>query len=190
MARLGFEHEVDIENTVSNDFGIMPEMIAGMEATAIDLIQTKDNDPEGLQANITFEVLQPDEFKGRKIWAYWTIRHSDPENKGLKYGARMFDSFCRAVHVMKPEDTDELILKAFPAKIGISEGQAKPGGGKYNDKNQISEFFYTDDKATKPVPEIGVIAGGKTPSATPANDNRPAAKPAAAAPAKKNPWAK
>ncbi|MBC7149037.1 MAG: hypothetical protein H5U22_06625 [Rhizobium sp.] len=189
MARLGFEYKVDIEGTdVSGDFSLMPDMIAALEATAIDLLPHKDasrhsvdnGDPDCVQANITFEILEPEEFKGRRIWTYWTIRHTDSENGAYKFGKRMFDKFCRAVHVEYPEDTDDLRLKAFPAKIGRSKGGPKPGGGNYDDKNEIKDFFFTDDRATKPVPEIGVLAGQPV-VAKPANDNKPATRPAAAA---------
>lgn len=203
MARLGFEYKVDIDGTeVSGDFSLMPDMIAVLEATAIDLLPHKDasqhsidnGDPDCVQANVTIEIIEPEEFKGRRIWAYWTIRHTNPENGSFKFGKRQFDKFCRAVHVEFPEDTDELRLRAFPAKIGTSKGGPKPGGGTYDDKNEIKDFFFTDERATKPVPEIGVLANqpARAAPAKPANDNKPAARPtaAAAAPAAgaRRPW--
>lgn len=201
MAKFGFNYQVDASNAENQggDFEIMPEMNAVLEASACDLRPTKDE--RGTEAALTFEVVEPEEFKGRKIWAYWIIDHADGEanKRFFKYGKPMFDRFCTSIeYVPDPEeaDTDDLLFKSFVAKVGISEGGPKDGGGRYADKNEIKKFFFPSEPDK--YPEIGVIAGGST-GRPAANDDTPAARPAAraAAPAAKpaaaagaKPWAK
>ena len=191
MAKFGFEYKVDVDNTENQgggDFEVMPEMYAVLEVSAAELKPTKDEN--GIQAVLVIDVVEPEQFKGRKMWAYWTIQHNDPDNKQYaKFGKPMFDRLCRAVDVPEPEDTDDLVYKSFVAKVGISKGGDKPGGGKYNDKNEIKTFYYNDEPDK--MPDIGVIAGGAT--GAPANDNKPAANTnttAAAKPAGSRPWKK
>ncbi|PKA40420.1 hypothetical protein CWR43_27965 [Rhizobium sullae] len=204
MAKIGGDYVAEYENTEKQGGGggILPHMYAKLQAESIGLPETKDG--KGYQAEITFEVLEPEEFKGRKFWAYWTILHSDGYQFGAyKYGKPMFDRFGRAVgeQIDGNTDTDDLVFKSFVAEIGIQVGNANPSGGFYKDKNQIERFFYTDDAAKEPVPELGVIGDGtqgkkRNEAPAPANDNRqPAARPAPAAAAnggaaKKNPWSK
>lgn len=206
MAKIGGNYESDFENTEKQgggSGGLLPHMYARLQAEAIDLPKT--NDDLGYRANITFEVMEPEEFKGRKFWADWTIIHPEEfNNKSYKYGKPMFDRFGRAVgeRITADTDTDDLIFKQFVAEIGINIGNAVAGkpGEFYKDKNQIERFFYDDENAKEPIPEVGVIGDGtqgkkrNEPGAA-ANDNRPAARPAAAAAAAtgekpKNPWTK
>ncbi len=204
MAKIGMGYEAEYENTEKQGGGggILPHMYANIQAESITLSETKDS--RGWQAEITFEVIEPVEFKGRKFWAYWTIVHSDGYQYGAyKYGKPMFDRFGRAVgeEITAETDTDDLIFKQFTAEIGIQIGNKKPDGTKYKNKNQIERFYYTDDNAKEPVPEVGIIGDGTQgknldddAAAAPANDNRPAqtaAKPAtAAAGGARRPWGK
>lgn len=208
MAKIGNNYEADFENTEKQGGGggILPHMYALIEAETINLTETKDS--KGWQAEITFQVVEPAEFNGRKFWAYWTIVHADAYQYGAyKYGKPMFDRFGRAVgeQITADTDTDDLLYKSFVAEIGIQIGNAKGDGTFYKDKNQIEKFYYTDDKATEAVPELGVIGDGTQGKkrneqvaandnrASAANDNRQAARPAgtaAAGGAKKNPWSK
>lgn len=206
MAKLGFDYQADYENTEKQGGGgILPHMYGLIWAESITPSKTKDE--KGYQVEITFEVQEPVEFKGRKFWAYWTVVHSDEWNHGAyKYGKPMFDRFGRAVgiEITGDTDTDELTYKTFVAEIGIQQGNLKNDGSGdfYKDKNQIERFYYSDENAKEPIPELGVIGDGtqgKAPRASPpaANNNRPAAnnnRPSAApavAPAKaagSRPW--
>jgi hypothetical protein len=210
LAKIGNNYEAEFENTEKQGGGggILPHMYALLQAESINLPDTKDS--KGVQAEITFEVIEPEEFKGRKFWAYWTIVHADGYQFGAyKYGKPMFDRFGRAVgeEITANTDTDDLLFKSFAAEIGIQVGNAVPGkpGEFYKDKNQIERFYYTDANAKEPIPEFGVIGDGtqgkkrnEAPAAAndnraaraPANDNRQAAAaPAAAAVgAARRPW--
>ena len=197
MAKLGVSYEMDIEST-DRQFGgggLLPHMYARLWAETIETKET--NDGKGYYAAITFEVQEPEEFKGRKLWENWTYAHSDGKtNKGYAYGKHKLDSLGRAVDVIidSDTDTDDLILKTFVAEVDINQGGIKnqATGERYKDKNQIKRFFFEDERAVKAgesVPELGIIEDA--PKA--ANDNKPAPAPAAA-PAKaaagggKRPW--
>ena len=203
MASLG-NYKVDADNTTNQgggSFDLMPEMYALLEVSSGDVVKTKDE--KGDQAALVIEVIEPEEFKGRKLWAYWTISHSDPANKALKFGKPQFDRLCRAVGVPEPQDTDDLLFKSFTVKIGVNPGQDKKDSagkvvGKYDDKNEIKHFYYTDDDATEEVPAPGVITtpAGKSEPTKPANDNgarstgNGGSAATTGAPAKKTPWGK
>lgn len=200
MAKIGNDYAAEFENTEKQGGGgILPHMYARLQAEAIALPKTKDE--KGYQAEITFEVVEPEEFKGRKFWAYWTIVHPDGYQLGAyKYGKPMFDRFGRAVgeEITAETDTDDLLFKTFVAEVGIQIGGKKDDGTFYKDKNQIERFYYSDSDAKEAIPELGVIGDGTqgkqrnpeggAPAA--ANDNRPAAsaKPAAAATGGRRPW--
>lgn len=200
MAELiDFDYEIDTDtDKQGGGGGLVPHGYYRIWAEAIEFPKTKDE--KGRRANITFEVQEPEEFKGKKFWGDWTMLHPDGYKFGqYKYGKPMFDRFCRAVQVVVERGTnsDDLLFKSFVVEVGIQEGgpvKDKPGEF-YKDKNQIEHFFYEDDDAKEELPELGVIGDGTAPTrAAPkaANDNKPAAsndnKPAAAAPAKKAPW--
>ncbi|MDX0897471.1 hypothetical protein GOD90_10755 [Sinorhizobium medicae] len=207
MAKIGFDYAVDFESTEKQGGGgLIPHSYCRIWAEAIELKPTDDG--KGHQAEITFEVQEPEDLKGKKFWAYWTIVHPDGFQYGkYKYGKPKFDCFARAVdvNVTADTDTDDMLFKTFVAEIETQEGGLKNDGSgeKYKDKNQIAKFFYADDAAREPVPALGIIGDGtkKRPPFNgggvrpPANDNRQAAaRPAAAAApaggARKNPWSK
>lgn len=173
MAKFGFDYQVDVENTESQggDFEIMPEMYAVLEISAAELKPTKDE--RGVQAALVIDVVEPEQFKGRKMWAYWTINHQDgADNKQYsKYGKPMFDRLCRAIDLAQPDDTDDLLFKTFTAKVGISKGTDG-----HKDKNEIKTFYFPDEP--EKIPAIGIIEGAR-----PAT---PASRPAAARPANDN----
>ena len=202
MAKIGNKYEAEFENTEKQGGGggILPHMYALLQAESIELPKTKDE--RGYQAEITFEVVEPEEFKGRKFWAYWTIVHPDGYQLGAyKYGKPMFDRFGRAVgeEITADTDTDDLLFKTFVAEVGIQIGNANPAGGFYKDKNQIERFFYNDANAKEPIPELGVIGDGtqgkkRNEDRPAANDNKPSAaaaprqQAAAAGGAGRKPW--
>lgn len=208
MAKLGFDYQVDTDtDKQGGGGGILPHMNALIWVETATVSPTKDN--RGTQVELTFEVQEPVEFKGRKFWAYWTVAHSDGFSYGAyKYGKPMFDRLVRATgndadEFSRDPDTDHIMFKTFTAEIGIQIGNKKnDGSGEfYKDKNQIEKFFYADGSAKDPIPELGVIGDGTqgkirnedAAPARPANDNRQAARPAAqqqaaAGGAKKRPW--
>lgn len=193
MARLGVQFEATQEETENQggNYELLPNMYAELWATAMDLEDTKDN--KGTQAAITFEVTAPEEFKGKSFREWWVIDHADGSNNNSfwKFGKPRLSRLGRAVGVVigPDTDTDDLTFKTFVAEVRYEPERPDGKGGTYKAKNQINKFFYNDEQARDPIPELGVIGDGKP--AAPANDNRPAARPAqqAAAPAAgKRPW--
>lgn len=193
MAKIGFGYKVEEENiNGGGDYDIMPDMYAVLEASACDMeIQGDPEAPDYVEVKLAFDIVEPEQFKGRKIWAYWPILDNirGAENKRFsKFGKPMFDRLCAAIDLKgDPDDTDELLFKQFVAKVGTNVGGDDGKGGKYKDRNEIKTFFFPSKPET--YPEIGVIAGAAKQAA---NDNKPApaARPAAAAPGEKaKPWA-
>lgn len=193
MARLGVQFEATQEETENQggNYEPLPNMYAELWATAMDLEDTKDN--KGTQAAITFEVTAPEEFKGKSFREWWVIDHADGSNNNSfwKFGKPRLSRLGRAVGVVigPDTDTDDLTFKTFVAEVRYEPERPDGKGGTYKAKNQINKFFYNDEQARDPIPELGVIGDGKP--AAPANDNRPAARPAqqAAAPtARERPW--
>lgn len=190
MGAIDFEYSVDVEatNKQGGGGGPLPVMHAEVWAEAIDFPETKDG--KGRQAAIIFEVQSPEEFRGRKWREWWTMLHAEEfKDKAYARGKPRFDCFARAVQVLvqKGTESDELLFKTFVVKLGINEFN-----GKIN--NQIDHFYYNDDDAKEPIPELGIIGDGTVapkPASKPvaANQNT---KPAAATGAAtgKTPWGK
>lgn len=188
---IDFDYEIDTDTDKQGGGGFspLPYMHARVWAEAISFPKTKDE--KGRQAEVHFEVQEPEEFKGRKWREWWTMLHPDGnKDKAYSFGKGRFDKFCRSVQVVVERGTnsDDLLFKSFVVRIGQNE---------FNNKvnNQIEHFFYEDDDAKEELPELGVIGDGTAPTRSApkaaANDNKPAAndnRPAAAAPAKKAPW--
>ena len=205
MAKLNFDYKVDTDTDKQGGGGgdILPHMYARIHAESATPTDTKDE--KGTQVELTFEVVEPEEFAGRKFRAYWTVAHADGFQHGAyKYGKPMLDRLVRATgndadEFSRDPDTDHLLFKSFVAEIGIQVGNKKPDGTFYKDKNQIERFFFDDAGATVPVPELGVIGDGtqgkkrneaandNVQQRTGANDNVQAQRPAAAATGSR-PW--
>lgn len=184
---IDFDYSIDTDtDKQGGNYGPLPVMHAEIWAEAIEFPKTKDE--KGRQAAVIFEVQSPDDYKGRKFREWWTMIHPDGNNdKAYARGKNRFDKFCRAVQVLveKGTDSDELLFKSFVVKIGQNEFNGKTN-------NQIDHFYYSDDDAKEPVPELGVIGDGtvapKAAAKPASNDNKaPAAKQEAAL-AKKLPW--
>lgn len=204
MAKFGFDYQVDVENTENQggDFTLLPDMYARLELSAAEVVDTKDN--RGKEARLVIDILEPEEFKGRKLWAYWTIRHDDgiANNKAFAYGKSQFDRLLRAIGVPDPQDTDDIVFKSFVAKVGTKAATPNPAGGTYKAKNEIKHWFYPDDDAKEPIPEVGLIDSNTqtaNDNRASANDNKPAPSTArttqnggsaATKPAGARPWGK
>lgn len=195
MAKMPGNYTTDVEGTDKQFSGgsePLPHMYSLIWAEAIEIRETKDT--KGYEANITFEVQEPEQYKGRKFWANWTILHPQEFQLGAyKYGKPMFDKLGRAVGILidGDTDTDDLLFKTFVIETGINRGQANPNkpGEFYSDKTQIQKYFYSDAAAKEPVPEIGIIGDGSFAAGTAkkpvaANSNAPSA----AASGAKRPW--
>lgn len=103
-----------------------------LEVEKMELKQTANG--QGTGANAQFDCLGEAEtgaMQGRKVFNWFNLQHSN--DTAQKIGQAEFASLCKAVGVMTPRDTDELIGKRFIAKIGIDK--------KDNTKNVIKKYL-------------------------------------------------
>lgn len=173
MAKLGTnfrasEHDTDQQN----DFELLPNGTFQLEVTASDVKEEAGN----ITLALTYDVIEPAEYKGRKIFAYLDLQHNEADKQAR--GQSDFAKLCRAVGIDDCDDSELLHFIAFTAKVKKGEAGVSKAGRPYKARNSISRWFYPD-KGNIPAPEIDAV------QPTPANDNRPAAqaasRPAAAA---------
>ncbi|MBY3543629.1 DUF669 domain-containing protein [Rhizobium laguerreae] len=189
MARLGNTFNATEHDTEQNDFELLPNGTYKLEVTASDLKEEGNN----LTLAITYDVVEPEQYKSRKIFAYIDLQHNESDKQ--ERGQREFAKLCRAVSLDNVDDSEELHFLPFFAKVKRGEAGVSKAGRAYKARNSIQRFFYPTDDQGNPVdaPEPAIDANQPA-RAAPANDNRPApaaAKPAAAAaPAGRRPWGK
>lgn len=196
MARLGASVTVTEEAMKTPEYGNVPNGVYELEITASDVIEKNENTPQhSIMVKTTAEILLPEEFKGRRIFSNYNIQN--PSAEAQRIGNEQFQALLAALKIYElgeDADTQELHLIAFRARIGMgkdSKEKNADGSPKYPAKNEIKGFFFPEDPSGKPMPEVGIDANQPAPAApTPANDNKPAARPAAAAaaPAGRKPW--
>ena len=182
MARLSTTFNAQEHDTEQrNDFPELPAGIYQLEVTASEVAATSTG--SGTILKTTMAVIAPEEFKGRLIFNNYNLENANAQAQEI--GQKQFASLCRAIGVSSVDDSEELHLRAFTAKIGLG----KPSkDGKYPARAEIKRYFF-EDEGDVPVPEID--ASQPAPAA-PANDNKPAVRPAAAAAAPaagaRRPW--
>lgn len=189
MAKIGFEFDPTSHDTEQRqDFDDLPNGIYKLETVASAVIESDDKKKVG--AKTTFNVIEPEEFKDRKVFGYYNLRN--PSAQAEKIGNDQFASLCRAAGLSQTvDDTEDLHFHSFIAKVGM--GKANNG---YPAKNEIKKYFFNDDgpgghEGNMPEPEID--AHQPDPAPKPANDNKPAPRQAAAASGgdkPKRPWGK
>lgn len=116
-------------------------------------------------AKLEFTVTEPEEHKGRNLWANLNLGH---ESKAARERAKKeLVSICRAVNVMQPPNTDA--LKDIPM---VLELKIEPPRDGYDAKSAIKNYFPISDwtdlqrmNVTLEVPK-GKAASSKTESAT------------------------
>lgn len=199
MAQLGQRFDASAIDTEARDYEELPNGIYQLETTVAEIKPTANGN--GTILKITDTVLAPEAYRGRLLFSNINIENQNAQAQEI--GQRDLAMRCRALGLTGVDDTDELRLIAFTAKVGLGKPQyekkpdgtfARDAGGnlieKYPARAEIKRYYYPDQGD---IPEPGVLAN-------PANDNRPApraatpaARPAqaAAAPAKTaNPWSK
>lgn len=180
MAQLGQRFDASAYDTKSRDYEELPDGIYQLETTVAEIKPTSNC--TGKILKITDTVLAPDVYKGRLLFSNINIENANAQAQEI--GQKELAMRCRALGLTGIDDTDELRLIAFTAKVGLG----KPSkDGQYPARAEIKRYYYPD-QGDIPEPFVEV----------PANDNRPAprtASPAtlqaAATPAKTaNPWSK
>lgn len=112
MASLeGFDASQVPEQT---EFSALPEGSYMVMATASEMKPTKKGDGAYLQ--ITFEVIDGN-YKGRKLWARLNLKNSN--KTAVDIAQRELAAICRAVNVIKPNDSAELHNKPLLITVGV-----------------------------------------------------------------------
>lgn len=195
MAKFGVSVAVTEEGTAQRaQYENLPNGVYSLHMEAAEIVEKNEGNPDhSIMLKSTFEVLEPEEYKGRKLFGNYNLKNKSP--KAQTIGNEQFQSLLRSIgmdEINEDSETDELLFIAFTAKVGLgkdSEEKNADGTPKWAAKPEIKTYYFPDmDDA----PEIAVVAGQVA-----ANDNRPAANdnrkpaPAAAAkPAGSKPWKK
>ncbi|GHC61356.1 DUF669 domain-containing protein [Limoniibacter endophyticus] len=185
MARLGATFNAQEHDTEQRDYAELPNGIYQLEIEASEVAQTKTG--SGTILKTTNVVIEPEEFKGRKIFNNYNLENINPQAQEI--GQKQFASLCRAIGLQSVDDSEELHFRAFTVKVGLG----KPSkDGQHPARAEIKRYFFPDE-GNVPQPEIDAVQ--PTPArAAPANDNRrPAANDNQSEPAKAaggRPWVK
>lgn len=157
----------------------------GMEVSASEVKKTRAQD--GTFLAVTFDIIAPEEFNGRKVFYNYNLENPNPVAE--KIGKDELARLCRAIGLEQdPDDSEELHFKPFVAKVGLEKAQEG-----YEPKNKPVKYYFPDEGN---VPEPGLLdapPAAKARPAAPANDNRaaasapPAGRPQAGG---RTPWAK
>lgn len=182
MAQLGSNFNARDHDTTQAEYSTLPLGIYRLEVSASDVVPTKAG--TGTILKLTYDAIEPEEFKGRKIFANMNIENQNAVAQQI--GQKELASLCRAIGLSDLSDSEELHFHAFTAKVGLE----KPQEG-YAQRNRIVRFYFPDEGN---VPEPAIDESQPARMQAPANDNRPAARPAAqqqaaaGGAAKKRPW--
>lgn len=181
------DHDTDTQR--SGSYEDLPNGTYVLQVEDADVKESGSGTDRKVGINVAFEVIEPEEFKGRKMFSYINIEHPNPQAQQI--GQADFAKLCRALSIDEaPDDTDDLKFISFTADVGMGKPSKKLGAdGKpeYPAKNEIKKYHYPD-LGEVPAAKVSVQPAPANDNRASANDNRPAAKPAAAA--GNRPWGK
>lgn len=132
MAKFGFD-VADVEVSERGNYDPMPKGEYTLKATDAELKDTSRGD--GTYLAVTFEVIKPAQYNGRKVWQNFNI--VNPNEKAEKIGREQVAGWARAAGKPNARDSDELIERSFDCNLDIEKGT-----GGYSDRNKISSFLF------------------------------------------------
>jgi hypothetical protein len=153
-----------VEPAQSRDFSALPAGPYDAEITNAAVKDTKAKNGQYLEVEYT--VISPEQFAKRKVWSRINLTNPNPEAE--KIGRAELSALCYAVGMPVLMDSDHLFGKILRIRLKVDRRDPS------NPRNDVTGWE--------------AHAG----TAPPVNMQRPAANQAAAAaaPAKKAPWAK
>lgn len=159
MASMQGFHADEVEPDVG--FAPLPKGKYPVVITASEDKPTKAGN--GHMYKFTLEVTDG-EYKGRKLW--WQINYDNPSAEAVAIGRAQLSSLCRAVDVLRPEDSTELHNLPFVAVVIVKQYQGE-------DQNEIKGCEPIG--GSKPAPSNTPAGGGKVPPAKgfDANSSKP-----------------
>lgn len=166
------------------EFSALPEGQYVVIATASEMKPTKNGNGQYLQ--FSFEVLDGPQ-KGRKLWARMNLVNQN--QTAVDIAQRELGALCRAVGVIKPNDSAELHNKPLLATVGVEVDDRKresnvikkyePIGGTVGMQQAQAQFQNAAGSAPAPwgnAPAGGAAAAAPAPWAAPAAGAAPWAK--------------
>lgn len=174
MASLsGFDASTVPEMT---EFTALPEGPYVSVAIASEMKPTRAGDGEYL--NVTCEVIDG-QYKGRKFWTRMNLKN--PNQVAQQIGHQELGALCRAVGVIKPDDSSELHNRPFIAHLGLELDSVKK-----KEQNVVKKYEPVGAPGHAPAPAPAPAYQAAQPAQSPAYQApAPAAAPAAAGTA---PW--
>lgn len=103
---------------------------------------------KGRYVELTFEVLAPEEHKGRRVFDRLNLENQSTQ--AVEIAQRTLSAICHATGVMQPKDTAELHNIPLVLEIAVKERADKPG--EYS--NEVAGYLSTEAAMTgqKPAP--------------------------------------
>ncbi|MAZ17924.1 MAG: hypothetical protein CL535_16540 [Ahrensia sp.] len=191
MAQLGSKFNATEHDTEQrDDYPELPNGIYRLEMEASEIKENPRKNGNGTNTLLktTFNVLEPAEYEGRKLFNNYNLEHESSQAQEI--GQKQFAALCRAVEIAEVDDSEELHFRAFTATVKLgkpSKEKDANGNPAYPARAEIKRYYFPDE-GNVPEPAID----DNQPKAAPAKDNRQAAsndnKPAAASGQKKRPW--
>lgn len=120
---------------VQPDSGVMDALPTGWyEALAdqSDIKPTKSGDG-GAYLEVRFNITAPQNYAGRKVYARFTIRNSNPVAQDI--GFKQLSAFCHAVGFLQVEHSEQLHNRPLKLRVKL-----KPADGQYEAGNDIAAY--------------------------------------------------
>lgn len=139
MAQINF----DSTQVPENNFDPVP---AGDYMVWISESHIEATQSGGQQLKITMDVMQPEHFAGKKVFANFTLEGPNP--KAAEVGRRILAGVCRAVGVMAPRDSEEMHNIPFNIRVEVKQLDS---GKLVNDP----KAYWSTQSAAPPQPKGG-----------------------------------
>lgn len=137
------------------DFAALPEGQYIAIATASEFKPTKKGDGEYLQ--FVFEVIDG-QYKGRKLWARLNLKNQN--QTAVDIAQRELGAICKAVGILKPNDSAELHNKPLLITVAVEVDDRK------RESNTIKKYESVLAQAAQP--SYAPVAAQAAPAAAPA----------------------
>ena len=176
MAKFGFDVS-DVEVSERGNYDPMPKGEYTLKATDAELKETARGD--GTYLAVTFEVVKPAQYNGRKVWQNFNI--VNPNEKAEKIGREQVAGWARAAGRPNARDSDELIERSFDCNLDIEKGN-----NGYSDRNKITSFLF--EKKEPSGSKFSEESKPEPKREEPVPEKKPEPKKEAPASSKQNPW--
>jgi hypothetical protein len=123
---------------------------AGWYKAVIEATEEKPTKAQtGSYLQLTIQVIEG-EHAGRKVTERLNL--NNPNATAVEIAQRTLSSICRAVGVMTPRDSADLMDKPMMVKVKV-----KPASGEYSASNEVDDYA-APDKAAAPAAASGGAA--------------------------------